>query len=214
VSDAQEDRDEKTHAVQEDVDNRRLKDVPKRDPVHETEERLERRLDERRLLRLREDLLAKLENLGKLARHLVLEVLRLGLGQLLGGEVEDLFGEKLENDHVVLAERQVRLRRVHELRDEVGPVVRPLLLQDLGETHERRGEAAQKQRYTCTSAKFSLFRYAFCFLANVSFDATFTTTPTMKLRMPARTGQLGAMTGHAARANLAVGLPAEISSVV
>jgi hypothetical protein len=60
VSDAQEDRDEKTHAVQEDVDNRRLKDVPKWDPVHETEECLERRLDERRLLRLREDLLAKL----------------------------------------------------------------------------------------------------------------------------------------------------------
>ena len=42
-----------------------------------------------------------------------------------------LFGEQLEDGHVVLAERLVGLAGIHDVGDEARPVVRPLLLDDL-----------------------------------------------------------------------------------
>ena len=98
-----------TNPVQEQVDNGRLKDVSQRYPVEEAKECLQGRLNERSLLRLLKNLRAQLENFRELATHLVLQVLDLGLSHLLSRVVEDFFRQKPEDDHVVLAQRQVRL---------------------------------------------------------------------------------------------------------
>jgi hypothetical protein len=58
-------------------------------------------------------------------------MLGLGLRHLPGAEVEDLLGEKLEDSHVVLAKRLVRLGRTDDVRDERLPVLRPLAFQNL-----------------------------------------------------------------------------------
>jgi len=58
-------------------------------------------------------------------------VLGLDLGHLSTGEVKDLFAEQLEDDHVVLAEALAGAARAHDVADEGGPVLGPLLLQDL-----------------------------------------------------------------------------------
>jgi hypothetical protein len=52
---------------------------------------------------------------------------------LLSRVVEDLFGEEFEDDEVVLAKVHVVLRGGDNLGDEVWPVVRPLLLENLNE---------------------------------------------------------------------------------
>ena len=64
--------------------------------------------------------------LRKLRTHRVLEVFRFRLGHLARAEVEDLFAEQLEDDHVVLAQRLVGLGRPDDVRDETLPVLRPL----------------------------------------------------------------------------------------
>ena len=49
-----------------------------------------------------------------------------GLGHLSRAEVEHLLTEQLQDDHVVLAQRLVRLRRADDVGDETLPVLRPL----------------------------------------------------------------------------------------
>ena len=85
-------RNARTHAGDEVVDDVGLEDVAERDPVEEAEERLERRLDQTRLLGLAEDLGAELKDLAKLAAHLIFERPRLGLRHLLGRVVKDFLG--------------------------------------------------------------------------------------------------------------------------
>lgn len=58
--------------------------------------------------------------------NLSLERLGLGRRHLFCTELEDLFGKKLEDDHVVLADGKVGLRRGDDLGDEGGPRVRPV----------------------------------------------------------------------------------------
>lgn len=58
-------------------------------------------------------------------------MLGLDLGHLATGEVKDLFAEQLENDHVVLTKALAGTTRPHNVTDEGGPVLGPLLLQDL-----------------------------------------------------------------------------------
>ena len=123
--------EERTYAVQQNVNHRGLENESKGDPVQEAEQSLQRRLDQRGLLRLFQDLLAELEDLGELARHLVFQVFRLRLGHMLSREVEDLLGEQLQDNHVVLAEEKVGLGRLHEFWDKSWPIMRPLLLKDL-----------------------------------------------------------------------------------
>lgn len=77
-----------------------------------------------------EDLLAEVENLGELGAHGLLQIAGLGGGHLLGGVVKDFFGKQTQDDHVVLANRQVGVAGGDDLVDEGGPVVRPLLLED------------------------------------------------------------------------------------
>ena len=72
------------------VDQGSLEDEPKGDPIQEPQEGLQGRLDQARLVGLFEHLAAQLENLGKFAAHLVLQVFSLGLSHLFGRIVEDL----------------------------------------------------------------------------------------------------------------------------
>jgi hypothetical protein len=61
---------------------------------------------------------------------------------LVGRVVEHLFGKKAENDHVVLANGQVRSAGSNDLVDESRPVVRPFLLED---GYEYKIELVQKR---------------------------------------------------------------------
>lgn len=58
-------------------------------------------------------------------------MLCLDLGHLAAGEIKDLFAEQLEDDHVVLTEALARATRPDNVADEGGPVLGPLLFQDL-----------------------------------------------------------------------------------
>lgn len=53
------------------------------------------------------------------------------LSHLSAGEVKHLLAEQFQDDHVVLAEALARTTRSHDVADERGPVLWPLLLQDL-----------------------------------------------------------------------------------
>lgn len=55
----------------------------------------------------------------------------LDLGHLATREVKHLLAEQLQNDHVVLTEALAGTTRPHNVTDEGGPVLGPLLLQDL-----------------------------------------------------------------------------------
>jgi hypothetical protein len=57
--------------------------------------------------------------------NLSLERFGLGRRHLLCTELEDLLGKKLEDDHIVLADGEVGLRRGNDLGNEGGPRVRP-----------------------------------------------------------------------------------------
>lgn len=58
-------------------------------------------------------------------------MLGLDLGHLAAGEVKDFLAEQLENDHVVLTKALAGTTGPHDVTDEGGPVLGPLLLQDL-----------------------------------------------------------------------------------
>lgn len=73
------------------VDDLRLKDIPQRYPVEEPQERLQRRFDQARLVRLLQNFIAQIEDLRELAAHALLQVLRLRLRHLFCREVENLF---------------------------------------------------------------------------------------------------------------------------
>lgn len=62
----------------------------------------------------------------------------LDLGHLPAGEVKDLLTEQLEDDHVVLTQALAGTAGTHDVTDEGGPVLGPLLLQDL---HKQRRHA-------------------------------------------------------------------------
>lgn len=53
------------------------------------------------------------------------------LSHLAAGEVKHLLTEELQDDHVVLTQALTGATRSHDVTDERGPVLRPLLLQDL-----------------------------------------------------------------------------------
>jgi hypothetical protein len=65
------------------LDKRGLEDVPKRDPVAEAQQSLQSRINEARLIRRVEHLLAQRENLGKFGTHGLLQIPRLGRCHLL-----------------------------------------------------------------------------------------------------------------------------------
>lgn len=114
----------------EGFNKRGLEDITERDPVAEAQQGFEGGLDKAGLVGRVENFLAKLENLRELGAHGSLEVPCLCRRHLLRGIVEDLFGEKSQNDHVVLADRKARARGRDNLVDEGRPVVGPLLLED------------------------------------------------------------------------------------
>ena len=58
-------------------------------------------------------------------------MLGLDLSHLSTGEVEHLLTEQFEDGHVVLTEALTGAARTHNVTDEVGPVLGPLLFQDL-----------------------------------------------------------------------------------
>lgn len=61
----------------------------------------------------------------------VLQVFGFDLSHLAAGEVKHLLTEELQDDHVVLTQTLTGATRSHDVTDERGPVLRPLLLQDL-----------------------------------------------------------------------------------
>lgn len=120
-----------THAIEKQVNNCSLENVTKWYPVQEPEKRFQCRLDQARLVCFLQHLATQLEDLRKLPTHLILEILDLGLSHLFSGKVEDLFGKKFKDDHVVFAKGEVGFRRLNKFRDKGWPVVRPFLFQDL-----------------------------------------------------------------------------------
>lgn len=58
-------------------------------------------------------------------------MLGLDLSHLATGEIKDLLAEQLEDDHVVLTKALAGATRPDNVADEGGPVLRPLLLEDL-----------------------------------------------------------------------------------
>mmetsp|Transcript_27650 Transcript_27650/g.70460 ORF Transcript_27650/g.70460 Transcript_27650/m.70460 type:complete len:1163 (-) Transcript_27650:210-3698(-) len=121
--------------VDERLDELSFKDVPERDPVEKLEQSLERADEQRGLRRVGHDVLAELEDERKVGVERLLQLLRLRRRHLVAREVEDLLGQELEDDHVVLAQRLVRLRGVHNVGDERRPVVWPVLLHNLHQDH-------------------------------------------------------------------------------
>ncbi len=61
----------------------------------------------------------------------VLQVFGFDLSHLPAGEVKHLLTEELQDDHVVLTQALAGATRSHNVTDERGPVLRPLLLQNL-----------------------------------------------------------------------------------
>lgn len=53
------------------------------------------------------------------------------LGHLATGEVKHLLAQQFQDDHVVLAKALAGATGAHNVTDEGGPVLRPLLFQDL-----------------------------------------------------------------------------------
>mmetsp|Transcript_2101 Transcript_2101/g.4796 ORF Transcript_2101/g.4796 Transcript_2101/m.4796 type:complete len:390 (+) Transcript_2101:2227-3396(+) len=119
--------------VEEHVDEGSLERVVERDPEQEAQEALQRRLQRDHVLRVLHDKLAELVDELELLGEALLERLDLLRGELLERELKDLLAQQPQDLHVVPAQRLVRLPRLHDLRDEVLPVVRPLLLEDLDE---------------------------------------------------------------------------------
>lgn len=90
---------------------------------------------------------------------------RLGLCccHLLGREFENFFREKFQDDHVVLADREVCLRRGHNLGDERRPVVRPKTINRISPEVSADPERESFRTHhsclrICTRIKFSLFK--------------------------------------------------------
>ena len=75
--------------------------------------------------------LAELKDLGELAAHSVLQVFRFGLRHLTEREVKHFLREQLQHNHVVLTERLVGSRGADDVRNKGGPVLGPLVLEDL-----------------------------------------------------------------------------------
>lgn len=109
----------------------RLKDVAERNPVEETQKRLQRDEHERGLLRVVQDVLQELVDERKLLIEAILKLQDLGLRHLTAAKVEDLLREELEDLHVVLADGLAIGTRCDELGDERLPLARPLLLHHL-----------------------------------------------------------------------------------
>ena len=120
---------DREEATPQRVDQRRLEDVAEGDPVAETQQRLQRRVDEAGLGGRVEDLGAELEDLGELGAHGRLQVPRLRRRHLLGRVVEHLLRQQSQDYHVVFADRKARVAGRDDLVDEGGPVVRPFLLE-------------------------------------------------------------------------------------
>mmetsp|Transcript_48320 Transcript_48320/g.114984 ORF Transcript_48320/g.114984 Transcript_48320/m.114984 type:complete len:515 (+) Transcript_48320:2151-3695(+) len=119
--------------VEKHVDERRLKHIVQRHPEEEAEEALEGGLEGGGVLGVLHHELAQLVDQLELLGEALLEAFDLARRQLLQRELEHLLRQELEDLHVVAAERLVRLARLDNLRDEVLPVVRPLLFQNLDE---------------------------------------------------------------------------------
>lgn len=61
----------------------------------------------------------------------VFQMLSFYLSNLATGKIKHFFTQQFEDDHVVLAEALTGPAGPHDVTDERGPVLRPLLLQDL-----------------------------------------------------------------------------------
>lgn len=133
------------------------------DPLDEVGETLERGRDEgggdgrvRRTDRVGDDEHAQIVDLLELVverRHQQLDLLR---GHVVATEVEHLFGEQTEDAHGVLANGLVGSRSCAQIRDECGPVVGPLMFNDLnGRTKRMTFEPKKrvKTKMTCTPNK-------------------------------------------------------------
>ena len=77
------------------------------------------------------DELAELKDLRELAAHSVLQVFRFRLRHLAEWEVKHFLGEQFQHNHVILTERLVGSRGADDVRNEGGPVLGPLVLEDL-----------------------------------------------------------------------------------
>lgn len=176
------------------VDDISLKNVAQRDPIEETKKGFQGRADQRGLFCLGEDLEAETEDLGEFIAHTNLEVLCLFLGHLFGGKVKDLFGEELQNDHVILAQSHIGPTNRDDLGDKVWPIMGPFLLEDLSRRNksergrgirvsEEKGEREREVTYlnkdhvelinksTFTMKNFFVFRVLDDSGDNVVFDA-------------------------------------------
>lgn len=78
-----------------------LEDEAERDPVEEAQQGLKSGLDQRGLCGSTENLATQVVDGGELVTHALLELAGLGRSHLLGGEVENFFGQKTQNGHVV-----------------------------------------------------------------------------------------------------------------
>lgn len=112
-----------------------LEDVSERDPIAEAQKGVQRGRNQATLVRGRQYLLAQREDLRKLVAHGRFQVSRLSRGHLVGRVVKDFFGEKAEDNHIVLADGQVRPTGGNNFVDEGWPVMGPLLLED-GDEHK------------------------------------------------------------------------------
>mmetsp|Transcript_12333 Transcript_12333/g.57073 ORF Transcript_12333/g.57073 Transcript_12333/m.57073 type:complete len:318 (+) Transcript_12333:2501-3454(+) len=113
------------------IEQRGLEDVPERDPGQKRVQRLQRQLDQRRLLRVREYELDELVNLRKVRVERVLELHDLRLRQLPAAEVEHLLAQQLQDVHAVLAQRLGLFRGADEIWDERRPPRGPVVLEYL-----------------------------------------------------------------------------------
>mmetsp|Transcript_19867 Transcript_19867/g.75095 ORF Transcript_19867/g.75095 Transcript_19867/m.75095 type:complete len:307 (+) Transcript_19867:2325-3245(+) len=118
--------------VHQERDQLRLEDVPRVHPRQERAQRLERHHKEAGLLARRHDEVAKLEDLCELVLEGLLQdaVLR---GRLVRPEEKHLLAQQLQDAHVILADLLIVPAELYDLRDEVRPLLGPLLLHNLHE---------------------------------------------------------------------------------
>lgn len=96
-----------TYSRDENINDLGLKDITERNPVQESQQCLQSRPDQARLVGLLQNLITQVENLSEFCAHSLFQGLCLCLRHLLGRKVEYFFRQETKNDHVVFAKGEV-----------------------------------------------------------------------------------------------------------
>lgn len=117
--------------VEKHINEMRLKHIIQRNPEQKTQKALERCLERRGVFRILHDKLTELVDELELGCEALFQIVDLLRRQLLERKFKHLLAQQLQNLHVVATQGLVGLARFDNLRDEILPVVGPLVFENL-----------------------------------------------------------------------------------